>query len=245
MLVNPVQRYIAYYRVSTDAQGQSGLGLEAQQQAVKAYRRAHSKVLAQYTEIESGRNPDRPELRKALAHAKRSKAVLIVAKLDRLSRNAAFLLTVLEQMGEGGVVFCDLPDLPAGPMSKCILTVMAAIAELEAGVISQRTKAALAVLKARGVKLGAARPGFREGTTRDGRPMAECIRLGQKKGGIASCAKQRLERNLWYQEIRALIIEKRGEGKSWHKVADHLNRTGHQTLRGCKWTAQQVIRVGK
>jgi DNA invertase Pin-like site-specific DNA recombinase len=152
------QRLIAYRRVSTIRQGVSGLGLEAQDAAVASYAQvAGGVILRAYTEVETGKRADRPELGKALADCKRSKAVLVLAKLDRLARNARFLLTLIESGVD--VAFCDLPSVPAGAVGKFILTQMAAVAELEAGLISERTKAALAAYKARGGLLGSARLG--------------------------------------------------------------------------------------
>ena len=148
-------RFVAYLRVSTDGQGRSGLGLEAQRQAVTAYvAQAGGEVVAEFQEVESGKRADRPQLAAALASCRTRRAVLVIAKLDRLARNARFLLSVVEGSGEAGVVFCDLPTVPAGPIGKFLVTQMAAVAELEAGLISQRTRAALAVAKARGVRLG-------------------------------------------------------------------------------------------
>lgn len=149
---------IAYHRVSTPRQGASGLGLEGQAAAVTTYATAYGGiVLRTYTEIETGKRADRPELARALADCKRSKATLVIAKLDRLARNARFLLALIESGAD--VVFCDLPHVPPGAVGKFILTQMAAVAELEAGLISERTKAALAAYKARGGVLGAARAG--------------------------------------------------------------------------------------
>ncbi len=148
-------RFVSYLRVSTDGQGRSGLGLEAQRQAVAAHvAQAGGEVVAEFREVESGKRADRPQLAAALASCRTRRAVLVIAKLDRLARNARFLLSVVEGSGEAGVVFCDLPTVPAGPVGKFLVTQMAAVAELEAGLISQRTRAALAVAKVRGVKLG-------------------------------------------------------------------------------------------
>lgn len=148
-------RFVAYLRVSTDSQGRSGLGLEAQRQAVAAHvAQAGGEVVAEFREVESGKRTDRPQLAAALAACRTRRAVLVIAKLDRLARNARFLLSVVEGSGEAGVVFCDLPTVPAGPIGKFMVTQLAAVAELEAGLISQRTRAALAVAKARGVRLG-------------------------------------------------------------------------------------------
>jgi DNA invertase Pin-like site-specific DNA recombinase len=152
---NGIPAFVAYYRVSTDQQGRSGLGIEAQKAVVAAHvSQAGGRLIHEFEETESGKRADRPQLAAALAAARSNKAALIVAKIDRLARNTAFLLSVADGAGEAGVVFCDLPMLPPGPMGKFFLTLMAAVAELEAGLISQRTKAALAAAKARGVRLG-------------------------------------------------------------------------------------------
>jgi DNA invertase Pin-like site-specific DNA recombinase len=146
---------VAYYRVSTQQQGTSGLGIDAQKAAVATHvEQLGGAVIHEFEETESGKRADRPQLAAALEACRRHKATLIVAKLDRLARNVRFLLTVAEGVGDAGVVFCDLPQLPAGPVGKFLLTLLAAVAELEAGLISQRTKAALAAARERGVKLG-------------------------------------------------------------------------------------------
>lgn len=151
----PIRSYVAYYRVSTDQQGRSGLGLDAQKAAVLRHVGTVSgTILSEYEEIESGSRDDRPQLALALAACRAERAVLIIAKLDRLARNTRFLLSVVHGAGELGVVFCDLPQLPPGPAGAFVLTMFAAVAELERGLISQRTRAALAAAKARGVKLG-------------------------------------------------------------------------------------------
>ena len=156
--------FVAYFRVSTDQQGRSGLGLEAQKAAVARYIASITSggMVAAFEEVESGKRNDRPQLEAALAACRAHRATLVIAKLDRLSRNTRFLLSIVEGSGEGGVVFCDLPTVPAGPVGKFLITQMAAVAELEAGLISQRTKAALAQAKARGVKLG--NPQLKAGT---------------------------------------------------------------------------------
>ncbi|MDO9714396.1 recombinase family protein [Paracraurococcus lichenis] len=175
-------RFIAYHRVSTDRQGRSGLGLEAQRDAVQRHvAGAGGAILASFTEVESGKRNDRPELAKALAACRAQRATLVIAKLDRLARNARFLLSIVEGSGEGGVIFCDLPTVPAGPVRKFLITQMAAVAELEAGLIAQRTKAALAAAKARGVKLG--NPTLRAGT-----PDAARAAAAAKSEQATACA---------------------------------------------------------
>ena len=147
-----MNKLVAYYRVSTRRQARSGLGLEAQQAAVLAFQaRSGVEVLTSFTEVETGRRSDRPELAKAIAHAKRAGATLVVAKLDRLARNVAFTSALMES----GVDFlaCDNPHA-----NRLTIHILAAVAEDEARRISERTKAALAAAKRRGVKLGAARP---------------------------------------------------------------------------------------
>ncbi len=110
---------MAYLRVSTEGQGRSGLGLEAQRQAVATYLAQHEgELLAEFQEVESGRTAARPQLAAALACCRTRRAALLVAKLDRLSRNARFLLNLVEGAGEAGVVFCDLPHVPPGPMRR-------------------------------------------------------------------------------------------------------------------------------
>jgi DNA invertase Pin-like site-specific DNA recombinase len=140
--------FIAYYRVSTDRQGRSGLGLEAQRAAVGRYLAGIGGILmAEHTEVETGRRNDRPELAKALAACRKHKARLVIAKLDRLSRNVAFIATMMD----AGVEFvaCDNPHA-----TRLTLHILAAVAEHEREMISARTKAALQAAKARGVRLG-------------------------------------------------------------------------------------------
>ena len=140
--------YVAYYRVSTDEQGRSGLGLEAQKKAVEEFLNGGDwDLVAEFTEVESGGKSDRPELEKALKLCKRRKATLVIAKLDRLARNVHFISGLMER----GVKFCAVEFPNADPF---MLHVHAAMGEHERRLISQRTKAGLERAKARGVKLG-------------------------------------------------------------------------------------------
>lgn len=145
-------RYIAYYRVSTEQQGASGLGLDAQKATVAAHLRATSgELISEFTEIESGKRNDRPKLQRAIAECHRRKAILIIAKLDRLSRDAAFILSLKKKNVE--FVACDFPQA-----NRFLLTIMAGFAEYERELISKRTIDALAAAKARGKLLGLANP---------------------------------------------------------------------------------------
>ena len=145
-------KFVSYLRVSTDKQGRSGLGWR-HSAAVDSYLNGGRWTLvAEYVETESGRRTDRRQLAKALAHAKAIGATVVFAKLDRLTRNVDLLRSLVTS--DVDLVFCDLPHVPVGAMGRFLLTQMASVAELEAGLISERTKAALAAAKARGVKLG-------------------------------------------------------------------------------------------
>jgi DNA invertase Pin-like site-specific DNA recombinase len=165
--------FVAYYRVSTVKQGASGLGLAAQKSAVATQiGTTGGRIVAEFEEVESGSRADRPQLALALQACRARRAVLIIAKLDRLARDTAFLLSVVRG-ADSGVVFCDLPQLPPGPAGTFILTLFAAVAELERGLISQRTKAALSAAKLRGVKLGSPKltRGFDPASSRSGRKV--------------------------------------------------------------------------
>lgn len=148
-------RFVSYLRVSTGRQGRSGLGLEAQRADVERYLNGGSwKLVAEFMEVESGRRADRPELAKALTTCRAHRAALVVAKVDRLARSQGFLSRLLEAGVD--VRFCDLPQIE-GPTGRFMLQQMMSVAELEAGLISARTKAALSAAKARGKKLGGLR----------------------------------------------------------------------------------------
>lgn len=192
---------IAYYRVSTRKQGESGLGLDAQRALVQTY----GSPIAEYTEIESGKVAARPELKKAIAHAKAIGATLVVAKLDRLARNVLFIATLMES----GVDFVAA-DMPAA--NRFTLHVMAAVAEQEALMISERTKAALQAAKARGVKLGGARPGGGWG------PQHKELK------------KQRFDDR--YAEILPVVRALRAQGVTEQGIADELNRQGRRSPKG-------------
>jgi DNA invertase Pin-like site-specific DNA recombinase len=217
---------VGYLRVSTKGQGESGLGIEAQRAAVEAYGRQNGVgFIHWYTEVESGKLADRPELAKALAHARRSKATLVVAKLDRLARNVAFLSALMDS--KVPFVACDNPHA-----NRLTLHILAAVAEAEAVAISQRTKAALAAYKARGGKLGGQLPQCRNLT-------AEATAKGRERSAEAR-AEAAAEA---YADLAPMLAELRGKGLSLAAIAADLNAKGHTTRRGRPWNPVQVARV--
>jgi DNA invertase Pin-like site-specific DNA recombinase len=220
-------RCIAYYRVSTQKQGRSGLGLDAQEVAVKAYvAQTGSKLLAPpYVEIESGRKNDRPKLAEAIGHAKRARATLVIAKIDRLARSIAFV----SRLQESGIDFvaCDMPEA-----NRTMVQLMAVMAEAEARAISDRTKAALAVAKARGTKLGVA-------------GKYNLTREGTLKGAAAGAAAMRNAKVEAYAYALELIDDLRvaDPSISLRAIAKKLNEMGETTRNGSEWTAVQVMRA--
>lgn len=225
-----VQKIIAYYRVSTAKQGRSGLGLEGETAAVAAFAQTRGcDVLGTYQEVESGKRADRPQLVKALAHAKRSKATLVVAKLDRLARNVAFLSRLMES----GVDFIAI-DLEHA--NRLTIHILSAVAEGEAKAISERTKAALAAAKARGMKLGSARPGHW-----DGREQARLA--GSAKGAKVSAVVRAKAATEAYLDLLPQMQQLQSEGRSLRAIAESLNAAGHTTRRGKPWNQVQVMRV--
>lgn len=219
--------FVSYLRVSTDRQGASGLGLEAQRQAVETYLNGGDwTIVAEFVEVESGRNPDRPVLAQALAAARLHRVPLVVAKVDRLTRSLAFLSRLIE--ADVDVRFCDLPKIE-GPIGRFMLQQMAAVAELEAGMISTRTKAALAAAKARGVKLGGRREG--QHLTPEMRAAGRAARF-DKAGARA-------------REIAPTIAELRAAGvTTLGGIARELTARAIPTPRGgSTWREVQVSRV--
>jgi DNA invertase Pin-like site-specific DNA recombinase len=215
-----VGRFVAYYRVSTDKQGKSGLGLEAQREAVQAYLNGGSwSLAAEVTEVESGKRNDRPELDRALGLCRLYGATLVVAKLDRLARNVAFISKLMES----GVDFVAA-DFPQA--NRLTVHILAAVAEHEAAMISARTKAALAAAKARGVKLG--------------NPANLCRQLdGSAKGNAAKTA--RADKRA--ADLLPLILPMKADGASLRQIADGLNRCGVPAPRGGEWSAVAIKRI--
>ena len=207
-------KFIAYYRVSTDKQGQSGLGLEAQRDAVLKYLNGGDwELIAEHTEVESGRKSRRPELEAALAACKKHKATLVVAKLDRLYRNAYFVAKLMHE----GIPFVCVDNPHANKMT---IHILAAVAENERELISERTKAALARVQARGGVLGSPAP-----------------ERGAKAAGIVSAAgADRMADN-----VAPLIADLRRRGlTTYREIAHALNARGVPTARGGEWFASTV-----
>lgn len=220
--------FVAYYRVSTARQGASGLGLEAQRAAVEAYLNGGAwRILAEFTEVESGRKSDRPELHKALHKARLHRIPLIVAKVDRLARSKGFLERILESGVD--VRFCDLPKIE-GATGRFILQQMAAVAELEAGLISARTKAALEASKQRGRKLG-------------GNRGVKLTEAAQEAGRATQTARAKARG----RDLAPVIAELREAGiLSLAGLAEGLTARGIPTTRGgAVWQAVQVARALK
>ncbi|MDA9491620.1 recombinase family protein [Bradyrhizobium sp. CCBAU 11361] len=220
------RRFVAYYRVSTRKQGQSGLGLDAQRAAVANHLGdGLANVLAEFTEVESGRRNDRPALDEALTAARLHRATLVVAKVDRLTRSVGFLERLLEAGVD--VRFADLPAIE-GPTGRFMLQQMAAVAELEAGLISARTKAALAAAKARGQRLGGYRGGSLS-TNAQARGRDEQSRLADRRAA----------------DLAPLLMKLRARGiTSPTEIARALTAQGIPTARGgATWSAPQVTLI--
>jgi DNA invertase Pin-like site-specific DNA recombinase len=211
------RRFVAYYRVSTDRQGRSGLGLEAQQKAVRDYLNGGAwEIAGEFVEIESGKRADRPELAEALEACRRHRAKLVIAKLDRLSRNLAFIATLMESGAE--FIAVDNPHA-----SKLTLHILAAVAEHEREAISERTKAALAAAKARGTRLG----------TPD--PRGAVARMGAALKARAS---------QFAANVAPIIRELQAAGYTSHNaIAGQLNARQVATARGGQWTHVQVGQI--
>jgi len=213
--------YVTYLRVSTDRQGKSGLGLEAQRAAVAEYVSGKGQIAAEFVEIESGKKNERPQLSRAMAEAKQIGAVLLIAKLDRLARNVAFIANLLESGVE--IAAADMPEA-----NRFLLHVMAAVAEHEAQAISDRTRAALAAAKARGVKLGWSMPERKEEQ-----------RKASRKGAATNVQKACMHAS----NVLPIIRQIAEGGASLRQIADELNTRGIKTARGGLWYAGTVRNI--
>jgi len=211
------RRFVAYYRVSTDRQGRSGLGLEAQQKAVRDFLNGGPwELVGEFVEVESGKRADRPELALALEACRKQKAKLVIAKLDRLSRNLAFIATLMES----GVEFVAVDNPHA---NKLTVHILAAVAEHEREAISERTRAALAAAKARGKRLGTPDP--------KGAVKRMHAALKANTAGFAA-------------NVLPIIREVQAAGhKSHNAIAGQLNARKVATARGGRWTHVQVGQI--
>lgn len=210
--------HVAYLRVSTQRQGTSGLGLQAQQDIIRKYLNGNSPI-AEFIEVESGRKSERPKLHEALELCKKKRATLIVAKMDRLSRNVAFTSQLLDSGIE--IVFCDFPRA-----NRLVLTIIAAISEYEAGLIRQRTKAALQVKKEQGCQLG--KP---ENLVRNlAKAVANSRKTNQEKARNNPNNKRAVA-------ILRGLVEKTSNLSEMARV---LNDEGFLTSRGGHFSAKQV-----
>lgn len=203
--------FIAYYRVSTDRQGASGLGLNAQRQAVAGFLGGSGQLVAEYTEVESGKkHSNRPQLLAALADCRKRRAVLLIARLDRLARNVAFIANLMES----GVDFVAV-DMPQA--TRLTIHILAAVAEHEREMISTRTKAALAEAKRRGITLGNPR-------LAEARARAVAVQHAQRPA----------------TEVLKLMTEWQQQGKGLRQIARDLNRLHIRPPRGREWYATSV-----
>ena len=219
-----MKKFISYRRVSTAKQGASGLGLEAQQDIISYFvEHEQGEVVADFVEVHSGKNLDEcPELHKAMNEAKKLKATLIIAKTDRF-RNVAQALEVLDVMGEGNVMFCDVPGRP----DRFTLTLFFALAERERLITSIRTKQALKAKKEQGFRLG--------------RPDAEFTALQVAKS--VEVRKRKAAEN--GNNKRAWATVQHMIDKPLKEIADYLNANGFTTSQGGQWRSNQVSRLIK
>ena len=228
-----MKRFVAYHRVSTKGQGESGLGLEAQEKAVADHvEREGGTVLRAYREVESGKNDDRPELARAVLHAKRSGATLLVAKLDRLSRNVRFLAELMESKAK--FCCCDMPDA-----TDLTIHIYAAMAQWERERISERTREGLAAAKAKGKLLGSARPDHWT-------PERHARRLaGLRDGRAKGLAVRQANAEKMHRELCPVVIAYRTEGMTLAAIAARLNDEGWLTPRRRQWNEVYVHRFLK
>lgn len=214
-------KYIAYLRQSTTQQEKSGLGIEAQRSIIHSFVKEGT-ILTEFVETESGKNNDRPKLHEALSLCRKTGAKLIVAKLDRLSRNVAFTSKLLESDVE--IVFCDFPEA-----NRLILHIISSISEYEANLISQRTRQSLAAKKERGIKLG-----------RSENLMSkhdEAIRNSNEANRLKA------QTNVNNMRAVALLRSMTKEGLTPAQMTVELNEQGFVTSRGGKFQIVQVQRL--
>lgn len=214
-------RVVSYFRVSTQEQGRSGLGLEAQRSAVAAFCASRGcENLGEFVEVESGKRDDRPQLKAALHRAKVTGATLVIAKLDRLSRNVAFLASL--QDSGARFLAADMPEA-----NETMVHIMAAMAQAERKAIGKRTREALQAAKARGTKLG------------NPNGAAALQRAGKGNGAAVGALKAGAEARA--ADLAPIVAELRAEGyTSLPALASQLNARSIRTARGGQWHASSV-----
>lgn len=221
-------KYVVYFRVSTKKQEVSGLGLEAQRTMAERHLRKDDAILAEFIEIESGKVSSRPQLAAAIALCRETGATLLIAKLDRLARNVLFIATLMESTVE--FVCCDMPSA-----NRTTIQLMAVLAEDEARRVSERTKAALAELKAQGKQLGSARPGHWDGREH----LRGWAGVPAEKKRALKASKLRES----YGSAIPLILALRERNESFERIAATLNSQGIKAPRGGRFRADRVREV--
>lgn len=212
-------KYISYYRVSTKSQGNSGLGLDAQKSDVNKFLKNGGELIADFQDIESGKSDTRPNLLKAIEECKKQNAILLIAKLDRLSRNASFIFTLRDANID--FVCCDMPNA-----NSVTIGIMAVLAQDERERISLRTKTALAELKKKGVKLGSP-----QNLTEKARNKGLSVRQEKAKSN---------ENN---RRAAILILNLKSQNYSFNKISSMLNEYNYKTSSGCFFSRTQVQRL--
>ena len=238
-MVRGQKKFVAYFRVSTDKQGVRGLGMDAQKSCVDAFVQSHNgQVLAAFQEVESGKRNNRPQLEAAITRAKILGATLLIAKLDRLSRDALFLLTL--QKAGVDFVACDMPDA-----NNFTIGIMALIAQHEREAISTRTKDALAIVKERVAIHGQKkRPDVKRLGNPNGAAALQRDPAKLKLGHAAGTAAVKAKAVAWAQERHSFLVELQAEGiVSANAQAKALNARNVLTARGGKWTARSIINL--
>ena len=214
-----MEKYIAYYRVSTQKQGNSGLGLDSQKSSVLNFINQNDALLASYTDVESGKNNNRPNLLQAIEDCKNNNAILLIAKLDRLSRNAAFIFTLRDSQVKFKCV--DMPEA-----NSVTIGIMAVLAQDERERISKRTKDALAELIKQGIKLGSPKNLTKE---------------AREKGLKARKKNARTNDN--NRKAQGFIVSLQQNGLSFYAITKELNKLGYKTRSNKDFQQNQVHRL--
>lgn len=216
-ICNSMKKYISYYRVSTQQQGNSGLGLEAQRTLVRNFIGSNGVLVEEYEEIESGKKNDRPQLLLAIEKCKKEGLILVIAKLDRLSRNASFIFTLRDSKVD--FVCTDMPEA-----NSVTIGIMAVLAQDERERTSRRTREALTELKKKGIKLGS----------------PQNLTIEARRKAVESNV-NKAQSNINNRKATALIISLRKDNVSYRQIANHLNENGFMTSTGKSFSGAQVL----